>query len=508
MLASIAGGLTVRFAFPGPGIWWLAPVGIALTLWALRGRTARAAAGLGLVAGLAFWLSLIDWIRYFLGTANAGDVGLVLLVALATFMSLWWALGSALIAVVLRRVPPGGVSRGVLVPVIVGGIWTAREGLSATIPWGGFSWGRIGFSQAGGALDGLFSWVGTAGVTFLVVGLAALVVELLSAAPPASSAARDAVRRFAGLVPATLLALILVAVPAWQVPTRGSAVVAGVQGDTPSSYADPPEYAGEVLRDQIAETLTLQGRRVDLVVWPEGGSDLDPLTNAPAALAWTEVVDRLDAPLLGWAVTQRGDAYYNTSLLWTADGAGARYDKRHPVPFGEYVPARPVFRAIVPDLVDLLQREYTPGTGRPTIPVGDGRRAGVFICFDIADDTLARQSVADGAQFLLAPSNNTDFGRYSDEGDQQLQIARVRALETGRTVLSVSTVAVTAAIRPDGTIEDRLPTWRPGTVVVRVPLAADVTPASRWGGLLETGFGVLGVGGWVATLIAFRRRRG
>lgn len=513
LLGTIAGGLTLRFAFPGPSLWWLAPIGVALTLAALRGRTARAGFLLGLVGGLAFWLPLIDWIRYFLGTAGAGDVGLVLLFALATFMSLWGAIGAALIAVVLRRSPTEPGWRLGLVPLIVAGVWTAREGVSGTVPWGGFSWGRVGFSQAGGAIDGLFSWVGASGVTFLTVWLSALVVELIVLRPRSLMVGRtERMLAVAGpvgrAVPAIALALVLVAVPAWTVPTRGSVTVAGVQGNTKSSYADPPEYVGAVLAAQVAQTLTLEGRRLDLVVWPEGGNDVDPLRDPAARQVWNSVVDRLGAPLLGWAVTQRGSQYFNTSLLWTQNGAGPRYDKRHLVPFGEYVPARSAFRAIAPTLVDLLQREYTPGSGASTMALGGGRLAGVFICFDIADDALVRQAVSSGAQFLLAPSNNTDFGRGPDESLQQLQIARVRALETGRSLLAVSTVAPTAVIRPDGTIVDKLPGWSAGTVVAQMPQAVGITPSTAIGGVLERVLGSLGIGGWLALLLdaAMRRR--
>ncbi|MBI5159900.1 MAG: apolipoprotein N-acyltransferase [Micrococcales bacterium] len=505
ILAAVAGALVLRAAFPEPAVWWAAPVGVALTLAALRGRGTRSALILGFVGGLVFWLTLIDWIRYFLGEASALGFGLVLLVALASFMSLWGALGAALIAAVYRRAPTDPVWRVGVLPLVVAGLWTAREALSATIPWGGFSWGRVGFSQAGGALDGLFSWIGASGVSFVVVWLAALVVELVALRP--SPLPRRTVERILDLgpvargLPAVALVLVLVLVPAWPVATRGTAVVAGVQGDTKSSYADPPEFAGDILRAQTAETLALAGRRLDLVVWPEGGNDTDPLRDPEAAAVWSGIVDRLGAPLLGWAVTQRGSRFFNTSVMWSADGPGALYDKRHPVPFGEYVPARAVFHAVVPDLVDLLQREYTPGQASPVVPVGGGRRAGVFICFDIADDALTRQAVAGGAQFLITPSNNTDFGRYSDESVQQLQIARVRALESGRAIVSVSTVATTAVIRADGSIAARVPTWRPGRVVAEVPLARGTTPAMLAGGGVETGLGALGIAGWVAALL-------
>ena len=77
------------------------------------------------------------------------------------------------------------------------------------------------------------------------------------------------------------------------------------------------------------------------------------------------LAERVDAPLIVSAVTPRGDEYFNSSMLWMAgEGAVQTYDKRHPVPFGEYVPDRWFFEPFAPDLIGLIQREYTPGTTR------------------------------------------------------------------------------------------------------------------------------------------------
>src|SRR5690606_41283559 len=87
------------------------------------------------------------------------------------------------------------------------------------------------------------------------------------------------------------------------------------------------------------------GEGVDVVIWPEGGSDLDPLRVPQAARVFDSVSRAAGAPLVGWAVTTRGEHFFNTSLVWRAgEGAVDFYDKRHPVPFGEYVPDRAVWR--------------------------------------------------------------------------------------------------------------------------------------------------------------------
>ena len=101
-----------------------------------------------------------------------------------------------------------------------------------------------------------------------------------------------------------------------------------------------------------------------MLLWPEGGIDSDPL------------VERVDGGDARRAVAARatprssstpprlaGEDTFNTSMLWVAgEGAVQMHDKRHPVPFGEYVPDRWFYEMLAPDLIGLIQREYTPGT--------------------------------------------------------------------------------------------------------------------------------------------------
>jgi apolipoprotein N-acyltransferase len=181
------------------------------------------------------------------------------------------------------------------------------------------------------------------------------------------------------------------------------------------------------------------------------------------------------------------------------DGEGATdfYDKKHPVPFGEYVPDRAFWRQFAPDLIDMIQREYTPGTTDTVVDVGsDGREvlAGIAICFDIVDDAILRTMVAEGAEIIFAQTNNADFGR-TDESVQQLEIARIRAMELSRTVINISTVGASAIILPDGRVLDELPTFTAAAMVAEVPLSTTTTPAAVAGAGVEWGvsFAALGV---------------
>ncbi|MCU1513359.1 MAG: Acyltransferase, partial [Microbacteriaceae bacterium] len=172
----------------------------------------------------------------------------------------------------------------------------------------------------------------------------------------------------------------------------------------------------------------------------------------------------------------------------------------HPVPFAEYLPNRDFWYPLAPTLFDMVPRDYSFGTRSNVFDI-NGTLAGVAICFDIVDDQLLKQMVDGGAAVILAPTNNADFG-HSNESVQQVAIARLRAIETGRSVVNTSTVGVSAIFSPTGKQIDRLPTFTPGAMVDEVPLSTTVTPAMLVGRVIEwivAGFGLAAVVAGVLT---------
>lgn len=508
-----ASGPVMDAAHPDRGIWPLVIPAIAMVLLALRGRKADSAFLVGFVAGAAFFFPHIEWAAVFLGPLPWS--------ALAVLMALWGGLGGVLIAWAYRWVPrtwPGPAARTLLLPAVVSGLWIAREAISAVWPYGGFSWGRVAFSQSESPVAHLFAWLGVSGVGFVLVFLTAMALEIVL------------MREWRRLLAVAAIALALLVVPAWTslpfgAPDAGTLRVGAVQGNTKAGYFDPPEHRGDNLRGQLAATEPVLADDVDVVVWPEGSSDLNPLAFPEAAAAFDEVARQADAPLVAGIITARDTGevdrdgepvyrYYNTSTLWHAgEGQVDFYDKKHPVPFGEYVPDRAFWRMFAPDLIDLIGREYTPGTTDAVLDIGsaktDGRSvlAGIAICFDIVDDQLLTEMVEEGAQLVLAQTNNADFGR-TDESVQQLAFARIRAIETARTVVNISTVGTSAIIYPDGSEHERLPWYEAGVMIDDVPLSTTRTPAVVAGRQLEwlVSFGALAVLA-IAAFESWRPRR-
>jgi len=464
---SAIGGALLDVSLPSLAWWPMAFLSVTLALVALIGRSVGGALLTGLAFGLAFYLLNLDF--------TAAWVGPIPWLALSGLEALFVAGGAALIALAYRWVPRVVPRRGrvLVTSLLVAGLWTAREAVAGGFPYGGFPWGRVGTSQVNGPFAEVVSWTGTAGLTFLVVAVVAAAVELVRA--PRRIRSRD----IQSLLPVAVLALVatvMLLVPAWATTPAGAMRVASVQGNGPAGYFDVRD-AGDVLESQYDATTPLFGAEdVDVVLWPEGSVDLDPEGSVAAAAALDRVTRQLGAPLVANRVDQRGEEYFNMSFLWR-DGTGIEqtYDKRNPVPFGEYVPDREFYDAIAPDLIGMIGRDYTPGTNAPVFDI-DGTIAGLAICFDVIYDALVWEGAADGAEVYLFQTNNADF-RGTDENLQQLAVARLRAIETGRAVVNLSTVGTSQVIAPDGTTIDGLVADEPGHMLTDVPLRTGLTPA-------------------------------
>ncbi len=496
LVVAAASGPVLDAGFPDKGYWPLTFVGVGLVLVTLIGRRSSSALLVGFVSGASFYFTHISWAALFLGPLPMS--------ALSILESLFFSAGALAITLSYRWLPrafPTPLGRLGLLPVVVAGLWTAREAWASVWPYGGFAWGRVGLSQSDSPFSPLFSWLGISGVSFVIVLVVAAAVEAIRL---------DGVGRIVrGSVPVALAAVVLV-IPAWQVPSSESIRVAAVQGNGKAGYFDQRER-GDLLQAQLDATAPLYGTDVDVVLWPEGSSEASPIDDSYTAAAFDYVSEQLSAPLVTWAVTEREGKTYNTSILWDAGrGMLDYYDKRHPVPFGEYIPDRAFWRPFAPELIDLVGREYTPGSTDMVFDA-NGVIIGINICFDIVDDQVLTESVEQGAQVIFASSNNADFGR-TDESAQQLATARIRAMELGRSVVNISTVGLSAVIAPDGTIIAQLPWYSAGAMVEDVALADTITPAVFAGRQYEWFVSGLGLGGLVAAglgaAVVGRRRRG
>jgi apolipoprotein N-acyltransferase len=451
---ALVAGAALCAAFPGNDVWILAPVAVALLALATCGARARFGFLLGLVSGLAFFGYSLSW---------AGIVvGIVPWAGLTVSQALFTALLGAASAYLQSRGPVPRVR-----PLVVALAWVVQEALRDRLPYGGFPWVRLAFSQADSPLGRLAALAGAPAVTFAV----ALIGGLLAAVVWRFGTRRTELDPDPGrgLWGPTALALggagvVLVAGFAVPLPTDGSpANVMAVQGNVPRPGLDFNAERRQVLDNHVtateeaaAEIAAGNRAKPDLVVWPENSSDIDPTRNPDAEAQITRAVEAVGVPLVvGTLLQEPAPDVSNVALLFEpGKGIVETYVKQHPVPFGEYIPNRDFFRWFS-DKVDLVRADFWAGTGPVLfrVPAASGSEivAGPTICFEVAYDDLVRDNVDLGANLLLVQTNNATFG-YTDESVQQLAISRIRAMEHGRSIVHVSTVGVSALVGPDGTV--------------------------------------------------------
>ncbi|MGH3647238.1 MAG: apolipoprotein N-acyltransferase [Micromonosporaceae bacterium] len=513
--AAAAAGPALVVAFPPYDWWWAAPVGVALLAVATHRRGAGEAALLGLLTGTALFVPLLHW------TGIDARIGFWPWLLLSLFQASYLALLGVAAALTSRLAD----ARRWSWPLLTGVLWVAQEALRSRAPFGGFPWGRLAFSQA----DSPLAWWAAVGgaplVTFgvaLAGGLLAAVgwyaagvwrprAEPDRAVPVATTGRHPWWTRGAALTgTAVLVVLSGLAVP-YTPPAGVPVTIAIVQGNVPRIGLDFNAQRRVVLDNHVDATMALADRvaagraaQPELVIWPENSSDIDPLVNEDAYQRISEAATAIDAPILVGAVLRGpGEQASNAGLVWLpGDGPTDRYVKRHPVPFAEYLPMRPLVRMIT-EKADLAGN-FAAGDRPGVLRVGPAV-LGDVICFEVAYDNLVRETVTGGAQLIVVQTNNATFNE--SEALQQLAMVRLRAIEHGRPALMASTVGVSGFVAADGTVTDASGFNTRDVAVRTVRLGEGRTLATRMGVLPEL---LLSLAALVAVgaAVTLRRRAG
>ncbi|MQY08726.1 apolipoprotein N-acyltransferase [Actinomadura macrotermitis] len=483
-LLALAAGGAMWLAFPPQDLTPFAPVGVAAFTLAVHGLRARSGAWLGFLAGAAFFLPVLT------GISAIGDDGWILL---SLVQALYWLPLGAGAALVARL--PGW-------PVWTAALWVAQEALRGRQPFGGFPWARLAFSQTGTPLTPYASLGGAPLVTFLTALLGGLLAYAALTAWRARGGDAGARRAAARPVAAALAAMAAIvgggmAIPT---PTAGRAVtVAVIQGNVPRLGLDFLGQRRAVLDNHVRRTHELAERvrsgraaRPELVVWPENASDLDPYTEPDARAAIDGAVRDVGVPVLVGALvdTPDGRKVENRGIVWDpVTGPGDYYVKRHPVPFGEYLPFREVLTKLIKRF-ERVPRDFAKGDRSGVMRLGPVD-IGDVICFEVAYDKEVRD-VARG-NILVVQTNNATYGR-TGLPPQQIAMSRLRAVEHGRTILVAATSGISAIVAPDGRMISRSREFVPDVQVARVAARTQRTLADRLGALPEWALVALAAG--------------
>lgn len=485
--ASPLAGFLLYLSSPPREWWWLAPIALAMFAAVIRGRRARASFGYGLLFGSGFLLPLLGWLLDFLGR----QFGPWPWLGVCLVEALFFALAGAAMA---------RVSRLPAWPVWAACVFVGVELLRSSLPFGGFPWGRLAFTQVEGILLPLASVGGTALVGFAVVLIGCGLAEAAHRLPRLRP--RTAMRGLS--VPTVVVVLPLVAAVAvapmvGTAAQRGTAKVAVVQGNAPDVGLDLL-YRDDVLHDNhieqagqlVADVRAGRVARPDFVLLPEQVGAWGPSRRDPAL---RRIARELGVPVIAGGLAESADGKLSNRIVrWgPRQGATEEYVKQHLVPFAEKIPLRSVAGAVSP-FVRRFDRDMVPGHRAGVLSAGPAE-VGVGICYDVAFDDVFREAARSGATLFAVPTNNAWYGK-SEMSYQQLAMARFRAVEHGRAVAVAATSGVSAIVRPDGSVVADSDLFTERTMVADVPLRDSTTLATRLGripGWIFAGLGLAAV---------------
>jgi apolipoprotein N-acyltransferase len=213
-------------------------------------------------------------------------------------------------------------------------------------------------------------------------------------------------------------------------------------------------------------------------LWPENSIDIDPFKNPEALNQITNILKKYETPLLSGAVLQQDTGLANSVLLWNEKTYQVEdsYIKSILVPFGEYLP----FRSFLSQYIrrfDLLPQDFIPGKNPNNVTINDAKISPI-VCFEIAWNKTLTKQINDGGQLVSVHTNNATYA-FSNQIDQQFEMSRIRAIETGREVVISATTGISAHIDRNGSILWQSKEFAPESKIIRAKLHNDVNFAMQ-----------------------------
>ena len=430
LLSALSGGL-LSAAFEPVGKWWVAPIALAVHMYALTLTQKKVLSVFTFAATLN--LIVLHWSSTFVGSIP----WLIL------------ALGLSLFYLPLSLVSRWGMTSYPLIYILL-------EEVRNRFPFGGFGWVRIAYTQA----DAPYSKIAAIGGASALSALTVLLGLILFYA---------AARKWSTV---TLLPFLFLLIPV-NVSASATTNVLMIQGNVPQMGLDFNSRAKAVFNNHFEKTQSelKKNSNVDFVLWPENSVDVDPFQNDDVKKS----LDSIQKPLIIGAIVDKGNSILNTSILWGGE-LPPTYIKQHLTPFGEYIPLRSLASVISP-YTDRV-RDFEPGQEQVFFTVKEAVIAPV-ICFELVDDELLHKAAV-SSNILAVQTNSATFG-MSAESAQQLAMTRIRAIEHGRNIVSVSTTGYSAVIDSNGKVLQKTSMGTAESIRAEVELLIGKTPRNSAG---------------------------
>ena len=379
-----------------------------------------------------------------------------------------WLLLSFLQA--LFYIPVGAVAKR------SGSIWLTigtlllMEEIRSVFPFGGFGWTRIAFSQIQSPAAAFLPYGGVLALSALTLLFAALISRM----------------RLGSFIKLLLIIIGLGLIPA-NPQGSGSIKLLAIQGNTPSVGLDFNSRAQAVFGLHRDATYKYATGSYDAIIWPENAIDIDPDLYPNVAADIKKLTRDKQIPLIAGVVLKRDGSPVNASVLYNSEsGAVSTYIKRGLTPFGEFMPLRGLTEFVSPFAASVV--DFKPGSELITHQVA-GAALGPIICYEIINDQLVAEMSLNSSALIVQTNSATFAG--TAESRQQLAITRVRALENSRSILSVSTIGISAFIDSNGRVtqatSENIQTALTGDLI----LNGHQTFANKWGGALKIAILVL-----------------
>ncbi len=459
---ALVAGLLLPFAFAPYDFPLLAVLAPAVLFYSWEGCTPRRAGFRGWLFGLGLFGGGVFWIRVSF-TFSAVDplVASLLTAGFVAIMALYPALLGALLGTLSTS-----LARPLRLLVLWPAAWVLMEWLRGYL-FTGFSWLQLGYSQIDTPLAGWAPVLGVFGLGWMIALTAGVLLLCLSRRPP--------------LLPVVLVILLWgggagLQSMRWSHASAPELSVALVQGNIPQQQKWLPQMRAPILERYVGASRANSDAR--LIIWPE--TALPGFAHRYAdflAGLGVEMQAQNTEILLGLPVWQR-EGKRNLNAATVMGGGTDFYYKRHLVPFGEFLPMADLLRPILRRLGAPLP-DFSSGPDQPPLLAIAGMQAAILICYEVA---FARDvlSALPAAAFLVNISNDAWFGN-SIGPHQHLQMARMRALESGRYLLRATNTGISAVVSPSGKVLARSPQFEFHVLRASLIPMAGATPYVRIG---------------------------
>jgi apolipoprotein N-acyltransferase len=490
-LATVSGFL-LTIAFPPFHFYLAAWLSLMVLMTAIAGARPSIGALCGFLHGVVFFTPTLSWLydtfRIHGGVSELmSTVSLCVISAGCSVFPMLFGWSFALIA---RR-------SASLAALAAPFLWVAQEFAKDRLPAVGFPWNLLGYAGAHSLVLAQLAVVGGVWLlSFLIAAFSALVFWAI-------------VERHSGKRTPLYIAAVTILALAFGVGFGGDSVPRAtpdhvarlVQSDFPLSDTMPPDWLQSHAQelDEIGRLSTgrdAAGNRPGLVVWsevPAPFSMQEPAFAARAIQIGRGTTDGFLAGVVDWKVKPgEGWRAFNSAVLIAPSGRETfLYDKVHLVPFSEYLPWSHWFGFVRRITLDVAS--FSSGTEYKVGTLADGRRFGVFICYESVFPGEVRQFVANGAEVLINISDDAWFGR-SAAPEQHLEMLRVRAAENRRWLLRSTNNGHTVVVDPYGRIVAELPVDTRGALEAPYAYRDDLTLYTRWGDWVPWTSVIVGLG--------------